>query len=219
MHSFYYRPGKNAFLAVGMAASALLCGWLRWSNGSWLGLGGMMLFGAGSAKAAHNALNSEPALRLDADNLTVRTTFGSADVLWRDVLGITLETLTYRYYGFIPMGRVEILCIAASGGLTGTRRLRVSASAIELPPGGAAGLLMLVQAAHLAAVGETGAAMAGAGPRGWGVGPENSSGFDPDAAIARYLAAKNENAETAQPALPARAPAIPQRPTFGRRTA
>lgn len=226
MRSFYYRPGKNAVLALFMGALALLCGWLWWSKGGFVALGGMLLFGAALAKAAHNAMNSEPALRLEPHALSVRTTFGSEQVAWRDVQSITIETLTLRMYGIIPLGKVETLCIAANGGLTGTRRLRVSVSAIDLPPGGAAGLLMLVRAAHLAAVGEAGVAMAGAGARGWGVEPAGASaedqvpgsGFDADAAIARYLAAKTANSASAAQS-PGRAAGFAQRPTFGRRTA
>ncbi|MEO7634930.1 MAG: hypothetical protein ABIS38_04710 [Sphingomicrobium sp.] len=227
MHSFHFRPGKNAVLALGMAALALLCGWLWWSDGAWLALGGLLLFGAGFAKAAHNAMSSEPALRLEPRKLTVRTTFGREEVQWRDVQSVSLEALTYYMYGFIPMGRVEILCIAVNGGLTGTKRLRVSCSTIDLPSGGSAGLLLIVQGAHLAAVGEAGVVMAGAGPRGWGVesarpAPSDEtpgSGFDPDAAIARYLAAKQATGESQQPAPQSRLNPAIQRPTFGRRTA
>lgn len=226
MQSFYYQPGKNALLALGMGALAALCGWSWWGSGSWFALGGLLAFGVAFAKAVHNALNGEPALRLGPDSLTVRTTFGSEEVRWRDVQNISLETIRYRYYGVIPMGGVDILCIAANGGLSGTRRLRVATSTIDLPPGGAKGLLQLVHAAHIAAVGQAGAAMAGAGPRGWGVDPAGSSAdkvpasdFDPDAAIARYLAAKNATAETNRAAAPVRATGLPQRPTFGRRTA
>ena len=229
MQSFYFRPGKNAILAIGMGALALSCGWLWWSNGGLFTLGGMLLFGAATIKAGHNALNSDPALRVEADKVTIRTTFGQEVVRWREVQHITLETLTTRVFGIIPVGRTEIICIAANGGLTGTRRLRVAAGAIDLPLGGAAGLLHVLQSAQVAAVGVEGAVMAGAGPCGWGVGPAasaesadeegTSSGFDPDAAIARYLAAKNASGE-APPAKPIAPPfgGMP-RPTFGRRTA
>lgn len=226
MQSFYFRPGKNALLAVGSAVLAVLCAWTWWSSGGFLSLGGLLLFGAATVKAGHNALNSDPALRIEADKLTVRTTFGQQVVRWSDVQHITLETLTTRMFGVIPVGRTEILCIAVNGGLTGTRRLRVAAAAIDLPSGGAAGLLHVLQAAQVAAVGVEGAVMAGAGPRGWGVGPAaaageegTSSGFDPDAAIARYLAAKNAKQEAAPAPPNLLLHGVRPRPTFGRRTA
>ncbi len=227
VHSFYFRPGKNLALAVAAALLASLATWVWWQSGGWLMLAGMLVFTAVLAKALHNALDRQPVLRLGADQLSVRTAFGREDVRWRDVQSITLETYIYRLYGIIPMGRTNNLCIAVNGGLTGTRRLRVSAATIDLPPGGACELLLLAQAAHIAAVGEAGAVMAGTGSRGWGVDPAGTSadseipsaGFDPDAAIARYLAAKKASG-TAEGATPARYPqgAI-QRPTFGRRTA
>ena len=227
MQSFYYRPGKNAALAVAAALLASLCAWAWWQSGGWMMLGGMLLFGAALAKAMHNALDGEPALLLGADQLSVRTTFGREDIRWRDVQSITLETFSYRLYGVIPMGQTENLCIAVNGGLTGTRRLRVSAATIDLPSGDACELLLTVQAAHVAAVGEAGAVMAGAGARGWGVDPAGTSanseipglGFDPDAAIARYLAAKEATGVT-DSATPVTYPqGTIQRPTFGRRTA
>jgi hypothetical protein len=105
----------------------------------------------------------------------------------------------------------------------GARRLRVSAKALELPTGGSAALLHILQQAHIAAVGEAAVAMAGAGKHGWGIGPshdpyedlreERSETFDPDEAMARYLASK----QTRQGAPAPSRPAVPQRPVFGRR--
>jgi len=76
------------------------------------------------------------------------------------------------------------------------------------------------------AIGPAGVAMAGAGKSGWGVPAKpaierdepSESGFDADAAIARYLASK-QAVETAPVAahVQAVARANPQRPVFGRR--
>lgn len=222
MRSFYYRPGKNAALALFMGLAALFSARMWWSGGGFFAVAGALLFGAAALKGALNAFNHEPVLRFDRDRLWVRTTFGGVkELAWSEVQRISLEVLTIRYYGIIPMGRSEILCIACDGGTFGTRRLRISASTIQLPAGGAAELTHILQQAQLGAVGVVGVAMAGAGQRGWGVGradePETAQGegFDADAAIARYLAQK-EQAGPAGPA-PAARPNLPQAPVFGRR--
>jgi hypothetical protein len=93
---------------------------------------------------------------------------------------------------------------------------------MRLPAGGAAEVALTLQAAHVAAVGEAGVAMAGAGPRGWGVDrspkDEPVSDFDADAALARYLASKEPEARQPPAAASPATMAMPQRPVFGRKT-
>jgi hypothetical protein len=64
--------------------------------------------------------------------------------------------------------------------------------------------------------------MAGAGKRGWGVNPSPAeqpvSGFDADAALARYLASKEPETQKQQPSSAPPSIAMPQRPVFGRKT-
>ena len=227
MRSFYYRPGKNAGLAVLLGAIGFVFGTIAWNAG-----GGVIIWTltvmllAGAAKAALNALNGDPALKFDDHHLWVRTTFGGLqEVSWRDVQHIALEVMVMRYFGMIPVGRNEILCITTSGGPFGTRRFRLAAGTLELPPGGATGLMHLLHQAQTEA---------NAGPRAGGAAglvpgasvvaepvTESSSGFDPDAAVARYLAAKQ--AQQAEQAEQRDAPAglgprpIAPRPVFGRR--
>jgi hypothetical protein len=128
---------------------------------------------------------------------------------------------TMKYAGVVPVGKTEYIEIACEGGLFGAQRFRVPTTTMRLPPGGAQEVALVLQAAHVEAVGVAGVAMAGAGPRGWGVDTspkeEPASGFDPDAALARYLASKEPEAR--QPASPSPATmAVPQRPVFGRKT-
>jgi hypothetical protein len=168
-------------------------------------------------------------VKFDNERLWVRTMFGTQAILWSKVYGIALQVVTIRYWGIIPIGRKETLCVAVEGGPFGARRLRVAASTIELPAGGAPELVQILRHAQLSAVGPAGVAMAGADRTGWGV-PSKSvverdetakSGFDADAAIARYLASKDaaQNAMAAPlPKAPAAA-AAQQRPVFGRRQA
>lgn len=226
MRKFHYRAGKNAMAALFMGALTIFCAMLWWRSGGFFSLAGFLLFGAGAAKGATDAMSSEPALAFGDEGLRVRTATGVQQVGWKDVQHIGLEVFTYRYWGIIPIAKHENLVIKIDGGLFGAKRLRLSANAIELPPGGAVALVALLQAAHVAAVGVTGVAMKGAGENGWGAAParptpEQQAGFDPDAALARYMARKAEGepepmAEASPIAAPA-ASAMPARPAFGRK--
>ena len=226
MRSFYYRPGKNAATALTSGALAALSGWLWWSDGDVLWMISTVGLGLAALKGLANAMNSEPAVKFNDERLWVRTTFGSHAVSWAQVYGIALQVMTVRYWGIIPISRRETLCISIEGGSFGARRLRVPAASIELPAGGANALVQILRDAQLAAVGAAGVAMAGAGRNGWGVPPKSKvereepleSGFDADAAIARYLASKQAEESARAQAQPS-VPVMPQRPVFGRRQA
>jgi hypothetical protein len=152
----------------------------------------------------------------------VRKTFGGvAEIPWSEVHSIKLMVFTRKYAGVIPGGKHQDLELACVGGLFGAQRFRVSTETMRLPRGGAQEVALVLQAAHVEAVGVAGVAMAGAGPRGWGVdvpkAEQDRSDFDADAALARYLASKEpDNRQTPSPA-PATM-AMPQRPVFGRKT-
>jgi hypothetical protein len=232
MHKFHFRPGKSAFMALLTAGAAILAGW-RWFEAGdlfWLALA--LLCAAGAAKMLSDVLSDTPALAFDAEGLRVRSTWGSVhSVSWREVQAIKVDVMTLRYFGIIPIARHETLVVKCDGGLFGSRRLRLALKLVQLPPGGAGHLLALLDAAHVAAVGQAGVAMAGAGEHGWGLRSVSSpvsaasrlpgdegSGFDADAALARYLARK-ERAEPVAPAPSASAPVPlqPSRPVFGRK--
>lgn len=226
MRSFYYRPGKNAATGLTSGALAALSAWLWWSDGDIIWIITTVGLGLAALKGLATAMNSEPAVKFDNERLWVRTTFGSHAVSWNQVYGIALQVMTVRYWGIIPISRRETLCISIEGGSFGARRLRIPAASIDLPVGGANALVQILRDAQLSAVGAAGVAMAGAGKSGWGVPAKPrlereepaESGFDADAAIARYLASKqaSESAPAPVEVQPA-APAMPQRPVFGRR--
>jgi hypothetical protein len=199
-----------------------------WYDG---GSGGLLAFALvlalGAAKLALDAMSSDPALKFDRHSIWIRKAWGGmAEVPWRDVHDISAKVFTMRYMGIIPVSRTAHITVTCEGGLIGARRLRVSTSAMGLSVTETAELVLVLKKAQIDAVGEAGAAMAAAGKHGWGVGPahsprqeqEESSSFDPDAAIARYLASKQEGSQ-AQPAspVPSAQPIMPQRPVFGRR--
>jgi len=222
MQSFHYRPGRNGLVAVFMAALAIGAGKMWFDGGGFLLLAFCALMAAGASKGLFDAMSNEPALKFDRHSVWVRKTWGGVqEVPWRDVHDISASVFTVRYAGLVPVGKTTYLTITCEGGTFGARRLRISTTAMGLSDSATAALVLALKQAHVDAVGIAGAAMAGAGNRGWGVDfnsksePQNGeSGFDPDAALERYLASKEAEGT---PAAPAARPAMPQRPTFGRR--
>jgi hypothetical protein len=229
MRSFYYRSGRNAATGLVSGLLAAFAAWQWWSDGDVIWMISAGVLGLAALNGIAIAMNTEPAVKFDNERLWVRTTFGSHAVSWKQVLGIALQVITVRRWGVIPVGRREILCLSIEGGSFGARRLRIPAASIELPTGGASGLVQILRDAQLAAIGSSGVAMAGAGQDGWGVPSKprieseepSETGFDADAAIARYLASKKASEEERAPmsAVQRAAPAMPQRPVFGRRQA
>ena len=226
MRSFYYRPGKNAVLALFFGVLAFVFGQLAWNSGGFIIWAMAALFATAAVVSALNALNNEPVLKFDGGHLWVRNPLGGVtQVAWREVMHVTLEVMTMRYFGLISVGRTDFVVLSCAGGALGTRRLRFATGNMELPAGGSAGLVQLLQQAHREAAGEVAVGMPPAerfDPRpvaGREPEPVPSSGFDPDAAVARYLAAK-QAAERAAPQPPELGqPALRPRPVFGRRTA
>ena len=222
MHSFYYKKGANALGAATMALFAIGLGKIWYDHGGPTLLIVALAMAVGTAKTMIDALSSEPALRFDRHSLWVRRTWGGVEeVPWCDVHDISLKVHTVRYMGIIPVSRTAYVSIACEGGLFGARRLRVSCSALGFSPAKSAELVAILKQAHVDAVGEAAAAMAGSGRVGWGIDtrrPERdeevASDFDADAALEHYLASRQTEPRPA----PAMArPAMPQRPTFGRR--
>src|SRR4028119_1236498 len=165
MHKFHYRPGKSAFVALLLGIVGLGPLWFWWStDAGWMTLAFGLLCAAGAGKMLADAVSDTPALTVTREGLRVRRTWGSADeVSWRQVQELSVEVLTLRYMGFIPVSRQETLVVKCDGGLFGSRRLRLSLKLIDMPAGGTAALMALLHQAHVAAVGEAGVVMAGAG--------------------------------------------------------
>ena len=117
-------------------------------------------------------------------------------------------------YGFIPAGRHEYIVFHVAGGMLGTKKVRVASKLLDSSRL-LAEICAALSAARLGSAAPA-AALAPAVEAADGIAAaEGGSGFDPDAAIARYLARKA--AEEA--ARPAPSPVHPQRPVFGRKRA
>jgi hypothetical protein len=162
-------------------------------------------FLAGIAALSGFALMSgRPALELDERGMTLNTLLTSKTVAWADVANIKIDTMNLYYLGFIPVSRHSHLIVKTTGSWFKGNKIRVSTLMMALPPGGLPELLSMIEAARAGA--------GGMAVRGRTIPAHESAssgpGFDPDAAIASYLARKAES--DAQP------PA-PPRPTFGRK--
>lgn len=218
MREFRYRRTQSAFLAVMLTLTAmgLVTRWLHGQNVLNLFVACLLLLG--SAKAAYDAISDEPALKFDQRSIWLRKTFGGVEEIpWRNVLDITSKVFTMRYAGIVPVGKNTYITITCEGGLFGARRMRVSTTALGMSPVQTAKLVADLEQARHAAVGTAGIAMAGASNRGWGVDlGAGSSGFDPDAALARYLSSKSEH-DASEPASQSAFPRATQPRTFGRR--
>lgn len=193
-----------------LSAAVMPVGMLKW-------LVTAVLLAAGALSGA-KLFGDRSALLWDQRGVTLITLTGRKSVDWREVLDIGAERMTQYLWGFIPVSSVDFIAIKTRGGLIASRKLRVSASLLELPAGGSAELALTLKRAHAAAMG--GAAIPDApaqSPRRPVAEPEvgNGGGFDPDAVIARYLAQKSAAAGAADAA--PEAPPMPVRPVFGRK--
>src|SRR5215210_5176638 len=102
MRSFYYRPGKNAVLALFFGVIAFFFVRGAWDSDGFIMWAITALFAGAAVVSGLNALNSGAALKFDGERLWVRTTFGGVvQVAWREVQHITLEVMTMRYMGLI----------------------------------------------------------------------------------------------------------------------
>ncbi len=107
MRKFHYRSGRNAMLALFMGALTISCAALWWRNGGFFSLGGFLLFGAAAVKGATDAMSGEPALAFGDEGIRVRTTMGVQKVAWKEVQSIGLEVFTVRYWGIIPIAKID----------------------------------------------------------------------------------------------------------------
>ena len=210
MRKVNYRPGKVATTAVLCLLATVALAYFWSSDGGLLLLGGTAFFAYMTAAALRGALGDRPALLFDQLGLTINTLHRSARYDWRDVVDVRVERTTLRMWGIIPVSSKEFLCISGKRGASGLTNYRLTKALIELPAGGLSALHAELWTARMAAV-ESAASAPAIQPVAEG---EATPGFDPDAAIARYLAAKQAAPVADTPAPISRGP---PRPTFGRR--
>ncbi len=215
MTTVYYRPGRLAMWALlwGLGGSYLLFG--QSDDGSMLDtITGIVLL-AMAACAGFAGMDSRPALAGDANEITIRTMFARRTVRWSELLLVTIERRNLRLWGIVPIMRRDYLSFMVQGGAFGSKRMRLLGSWLVLPPGGLSQLRETILEARGAAGTSPSRAIETHD------GAEDGNGFDPDAAIARYLAAKATEPAASPGSVVAPTPFAPARPrpSFGRRIA
>ena len=208
-----YRPEKLLLSAI---VSLLVAAWLGYGwtpDDSLLWLGGAAIFGYFAFVSVRTAIGDRPALAYDERGITINTLHRGGRFGWNEVGDLLIERMAVRYFGIVPGSNKDFLCVRIDRANGSGRVYRINARLVELPTGGLAALHGQLAAARLAAIGN-GANSPVAQPASEGEG--SASGFDPDAAIARYLAAKQASAPVVENS-PAPTFRSPPRPTFGRR--
>ena len=209
MTVIHYRPAKLGFSALVCALLAVLAAWVAWGRGGGaVPLVGAAVLGYLAFVNGRAALGGQPALRFDEHGVQISTLHRSTSLRWDEIRDIRSQSLTLRYMGIIPVSRQDFLTFVTKGGPLSSKSVKLAASQMELPAGGVIGL-------HHMLCGFLGNQVAASAAPVAPAPVEQGAGFDPDAAIARYLANKQAQAD-APPASPfTTAP----RPVFGRRQA
>lgn len=208
MQKIAYSPWRLVTTMAAALAMTGLCLWVYSATGHTLMLVGGVLFAVCCAITVWGLLVNRPALVFDERQVTVNTLITSKTVPWSQVRDIRVETTSILMWGFIPIGKQDHIIFDTAGGLFGSKRLGVSAKLLVAPTG-VAGVCAALAAARLGSVAAPTAAKRPAGAVEAEVPP---STFNPDAAIARYLAQKAQ--QEAQQAPSAQAPVRRQ---FGKR--
>jgi hypothetical protein len=215
MTVIHYRPAKLGFSALGCALVAAFLLWTELNADGeadvlWLAAAavlGYLAFANGRA-----ALGGQPALRFDEQGVQISTLHRSISLRWDEIFDVRIQSFTLRYMWIIPVSRQDFLAFVTKGGPLSSKTYKLAASQLELPAGGVFGLRHTL----CGIVGEQAAtsalAPAASVPQPSAAAAEGAA-FDPDAAIARYLANKQAREE----ASPASASTQPPRPVFGRR--
>lgn len=214
MTVIHYRPARLGFTALICALVAALGLWFAASGSAGIvsllaaAIPGYLAFVNGRA-----ALGANPALRFDEHGVSVSTLTKTTNLRWDEIRDIRTQSLTLRYMGIIPVSRQDFITFVTKGGPFSSKSLKLAGAQLELPARGILGL-------HRSLCAFLGDGLTTASPATAAApAPAEEGGtFDPDAAIARYLAAKQAEAEAAG-AAPASPFVSAPRPVFGRRQA
>lgn len=214
MTVIHYRPARLGFTALTCALGAAALVWFAYGGGAGaFPLAGAAILAYLAFVNGRAALGGQPAVRFDEHGVTVSTLHRSTNLRWDDIRDIRTQSLTLRYMGIIPISRQDFVTFVTTGGPFSSKSLKLAGNQLELPAGGIIGLH-----ATLCGFLQKGAPQPQPAPVPVAEVSEPGAGFDPDAAIARYLAKKQAEAE-AGPAAPASPFATAPRPVFGRRQA
>lgn len=218
----YYQSAKRnlMMIVVGFIAAAFFSWRYFDDNGSFLHLILLIMCVTGVLHGAWGFIQKEPAISFDRNGVKLQRWCGVADIPWREVHDVSTKIVTVRGT------EMKWLSVACDGGLFGSRTVSVSFASLDIATGSEEMVTAAVYQAWVAAVGQSGVAMAGAGQKGWGANfydrPEPESSFDADEAVARYQAKQGVPQGAPATAAPVVQPietsqATPPRPVFGRK--
>ncbi len=164
--------------------------------------------------------------------VTLSTLWSSRTVPWAQVQSIAIHRTTLKLWGFIPLNKIDHLQFLLNGGMTGSKKVSLAFNLMALSVAEANDLIHKLDLIRRKA------------PQQMGVTPElqvdrvdydpllgapRVESFDPDVALARYMATKSGagagasgSPEASSAPMPSHAAAPvsqPQRPVFGRKAA
>jgi hypothetical protein len=169
-------------------------------------------------RLAYMAFGDLKALESTEQGLVTYNLWGATKINWNDYVRCERQGLRFFILGFIPLPSISYLHVVYTGGVFGTKKVRMIMSAMALNE------TQLVELqTQLRSLASMGAAKSQLVESRRGGSTAETKSFDPDAAIARYLASKNIDTGSAENNQQQRRPLLNgeplpiTRPSFGRR--
>jgi hypothetical protein len=233
MQTVQYSRTKLAFMALLCCVGMPILGLILTASLNPIGviMGILFLIGGpigGLAVLAKLVLGGA-AVAYNDRQVTLSTLWSSRTVPWSQVQSVSIKRTTLKLWGLIPLNKIDHLEFQLSGGTLGTKKVSLAFNLMALSVAEANDVIDRIEAIRRKAPHEVGVMpdlhidRAEYDPL---LGAPRTETFDPDVALARYLAAKSEPkaivAEAASAPLPGHATAPlanPQRPVFGRKAA
>lgn len=218
--SLLYRCAINLLILPVLGAFML-----RSSQGPGLIIGALLLLGGPviALKTLQTLTGDGVALQFDERSLLVCPVGSRRKLSWRNVTDIKLMVRTQRLYGLIPINRTHFIDFEIGGGVLGSKTLRLPLASLGLNKDDGMRLVVKLEAlrkgVRLAPVTPARRLDEMNQPRvpGPATSAPHAGGFDPDAAMARYLAKQGAQQQGSE--APSVAAAAAARPTFGRKFA
>jgi hypothetical protein len=161
--------------------------------------------------------------------VTLSTLWTSRTVPWSDVQSVSINRTTLKLWGFIPLNKIDHLEFQLNGETSGTKKVNLAFNLMALSVADANDVIDNIDRVRRKAPQQAGVtpemqvSRADYDPL---LGAPRARNFDPDAALARYLASKSGGGagepEATQAPMPSPVVAAidaPQRPVFGRKAA
>lgn len=162
--------------------------------------------------AASRLMNGRNAVECLPDEIRVTTYWGRTRIRWENLGHVYIQKKRTRYY----MRQSFLVFHYIGAGLFGSKRIRVPLDVTELPSHRFEAFRESILAQKRIAENRPAGSQSGGAPAA-SFADGDGSGFDPDAALARYLARKSEQTQSPPPAPTAPVSIAPARAQFGRK--